>query len=33
MGVLDAGRFGIASQAIGLARAAYEATLEYVRER
>jgi alkylation response protein AidB-like acyl-CoA dehydrogenase len=33
MGVLDAGRIGIASQAIGLARAAYEATLEYVRER
>jgi alkylation response protein AidB-like acyl-CoA dehydrogenase len=33
MGVLDAGRIGIASQAIGLARAAYEATLAYVRER
>ncbi|GAA3917625.1 acyl-CoA dehydrogenase family protein [Luteimonas lutimaris] len=33
MGVLDAGRIGIASQAIGIARAAYEATLEYVRER
>ncbi|WP_374604056.1 acyl-CoA dehydrogenase family protein [Arenimonas sp.] len=33
MGVLDAGRIGIASQAIGVARAAYEATLEYVRER
>ena len=33
MGVLDAGRIGIASQAIGLARAAYEATLEYARER
>ena len=33
MGVLDAGRIGIASQAIGLARAAYEATLEYVKER
>ncbi|MEO7200102.1 MAG: acyl-CoA dehydrogenase family protein [Dokdonella sp.] len=33
MGVLDAGRIGIASQAVGLARAAYEATLEYVRER
>ncbi len=33
MGVLDAGRIGIASQAIGIARAAYEATLEYVCER
>jgi alkylation response protein AidB-like acyl-CoA dehydrogenase len=33
MGVLDAGRIGIASQAIGLARAAYEATLEYSKER
>ncbi|RFP60167.1 acyl-CoA dehydrogenase [Luteimonas weifangensis] len=33
MGVLDAGRIGIASQAIGIARAAYEATLAYVRER
>ena len=33
MGVLDAGRIGIASQAIGLSRAAYEATLEYVKER
>src|SRR5690625_2364526 len=33
MDVLDAGRIGIASQAIGLARAAYEATLEYVKER
>ncbi len=33
MGVLDAGRIGIASQAIGIARAAYEKTLEYVRER
>ena len=33
MSVLDAGRIGIASQAIGIARAAYEATLEYVRER
>jgi alkylation response protein AidB-like acyl-CoA dehydrogenase len=33
MGVLDAGRIGIASQAIGLARAAYEASLVYVRER
>ncbi|WHZ20795.1 MAG: Acyl-CoA dehydrogenase, short-chain specific [Rhodanobacteraceae bacterium] len=33
MGVLDAGRIGIASQAVGLARAAYEATLEYSRDR
>ncbi len=33
MGVLDAGRIGIASQAVGLARAAYEASLVYARER
>ena len=33
MSVLDAGRIGIASQAIGIARAAYEATLSYVKER
>ena len=33
MGVLDAGRIGIASQAVGLSRAAYEATLAYSRER
>jgi alkylation response protein AidB-like acyl-CoA dehydrogenase len=33
MGVLDAGRIGIASQAVGLARAAYEAALDYARER
>ena len=33
MGVLDAGRIGIASQAVGLSRAAYEATLSYVKER
>ena len=33
MSVLDAGRIGIASQAIGLSRAAYEATLNYVKER
>ena len=33
MSVLDAGRIGIASQAIGLSRAAYEASLSYVRER
>ncbi|HST45396.1 MAG TPA: acyl-CoA dehydrogenase family protein [Luteimonas sp.] len=33
MGVLDAGRIGIASQAVGIGRAAYEASLAYVRER
>lgn len=33
MGVLDAGRIGIASQAIGIARAAYEATVAYVKDR
>jgi alkylation response protein AidB-like acyl-CoA dehydrogenase len=33
MGVLDAGRIGIASQAVGLSRAAYEASLNYARER
>jgi alkylation response protein AidB-like acyl-CoA dehydrogenase len=33
MGVLDAGRIGIASQAVGLARAAYEASLVYARDR
>ena len=33
MGVLDAGRIGIASQAVGIARAAYEATLDWSRER
>jgi alkylation response protein AidB-like acyl-CoA dehydrogenase len=33
MTVLDAGRIGIASQALGIAEAAYEASLEYVRER
>jgi alkylation response protein AidB-like acyl-CoA dehydrogenase len=33
MGVLDAGRIGIASQAVGLARAAYEACVAYVKER
>jgi len=31
--VLDAGRIGIASQALGIAEAAYEASIEYVRER
>jgi hypothetical protein len=33
MGVLDAGRIGIASQAVGLARAAYEACLTFVKDR
>jgi alkylation response protein AidB-like acyl-CoA dehydrogenase len=33
MGVLDAGRIGIAAQAVGIARAAYEATLVWSRER
>jgi alkylation response protein AidB-like acyl-CoA dehydrogenase len=33
MTILDAGRVGIAAQAVGIARAAYEASLEYVRER
>ena len=33
MGVLDAGRIGIASQSVGIARAAYEASLTWVRER
>ncbi len=33
MSVLDAGRIGIASQAIGVARAAYEAAVAYVKER
>jgi len=33
MGVLDAGRIGIASQAVGLSRAAYEASLAWTRER
>ncbi len=33
MGVLDAGRIGIASQAVGLSRAAYEASLVYARDR
>ena len=32
MGVLDAGRIGIASQAIGIARAAYEASVAYVKD-
>ncbi len=33
MGVLDAGRIGIAAQAVGLSRAAYEATIAYAKER
>ncbi len=33
MSVLDAGRIGIASQALGIAEAAYEASVEYARER
>jgi alkylation response protein AidB-like acyl-CoA dehydrogenase len=33
MTVLDAGRIGIAAQALGIAEAAYSASLEYARER
>ena len=33
MAVLDAGRIGIASQALGIAEAAYEASLSYASER
>ncbi len=33
MAVLDAGRIGIASQALGIAEAAYEASVSYARER
>jgi alkylation response protein AidB-like acyl-CoA dehydrogenase len=33
MTVLDAGRIGIASQALGIAEACYQASLEYARER
>ncbi len=33
MSVLDAGRIGIASQALGIAEAAYDASLQYARER
>jgi len=33
MGVLDAGRIGIAAQAVGIAQAAYEASVNYARER
>jgi len=33
MTVLDAGRIGIAAQALGIAEAAYEASVKYMRER
>ena len=33
MTVLDAGRIGIAAQALGIAEAAYEASVDYVKER
>jgi len=33
MAVLDAGRIGIATQALGIAEAAYQASVEYARER
>ncbi len=33
MGVLDAGRIGIAAQGLGIAEAAYEASVAYARER
>ena len=33
MSLLDSGRIGIASQAVGIARAAYEASVDYVQER
>lgn len=33
MAVLDAGRIGIAAQAVGIARAAYDASVQYVKER
>jgi alkylation response protein AidB-like acyl-CoA dehydrogenase len=33
MAVLDAGRIGIAAQSLGIAEAAYEASLQYARER
>ena len=33
MGVLDAGRIGIAAQSVGIARAAYEASVAWVQER
>ncbi len=33
MGVLDAGRIGIAAQAVGLSKAAYKAAIAYAKER
>ncbi len=33
MSVLDAGRIGIAAQSVGIARAAYEASVQYSKER
>ncbi len=33
MSILDAGRIGIAAQSVGIARAAYEASVEYAKER
>lgn len=33
LSVLDAGRIGIAAQAVGIAEAAYEASVQYARER
>jgi len=33
MGVLDAGRIGIAAQAVGIAQAAFDASVAYARER
>lgn len=33
MSILDSGRIGIASQAVGVARAAYEASVEYAKTR
>jgi len=33
MSILDSGRIGIAAQSVGIARAAYEASLQYAKER
>ena len=33
MDILDSGRIGIAAQSVGIARAAYEASLQYARDR
>jgi alkylation response protein AidB-like acyl-CoA dehydrogenase len=33
MAILDSGRIGIAAQSVGIARAAYEASLQYAKER